>query len=257
MSAQPNRGMCIVINNKEFPKKKTSRGGSEHDVWKLKYIFSHLLGFCVIVFNNLNAYSIKVLLKALGKVDFTQHQCFALAMLSHGDENGITCSDENPVTVNEIVGSLSVTNCPTLAGKPKLFLFQCCRGSKANTTKLPGGNEERMGSDHFSYFTTPNIPHAVPDGLDTVCIYATNPGYKAFRDENHGSIFIEELLNVFNEYKDKEIDLLTMITRMNSTCRRKYISIGNNPTLATQVATVESTLSLDLYLTTIDWNDDP
>ena len=249
--------MCIVISNQEFPEKKNYREGSEHDISKLKYIFAHLLGFCFIVFNNLTASSVRSLLKAAAKVDFTKHQCFAFAMLSHGDENGITCSDGKPITVDEIRESFSTRNCSTLGGKPKIFIFQCCRGSRTNTVETISESVGRTESDYLLYYDPPNTPHAVPDCLDTITIYATNPGHRAYRHENQGSVFIEALLNAFNDYKNEAIDLLRMTTRMNNTYRRKCIRTRDNPMLVTQVATVESTLTLELYLPTIEWNDDP
>ena len=49
--------------------------------------------------------------------------CFACAILSHGDE-GVVYGTDAKVKIDDLVEPLKGANCKTLAGKPKLFFIQ-------------------------------------------------------------------------------------------------------------------------------------
>ncbi len=50
--------------------------------------------------------------------------------MSHGNERGIEGNDGSVLTLSEIQQKFSPSVCPGLAGKPKVFFVQACRGSK-------------------------------------------------------------------------------------------------------------------------------
>ena len=52
--------------------------------------------------------------------------CFAMIILSHGDENGVYGTD-GVIPLNMLTGLLKEEKCPSLAGKPKLFFIQVHR----------------------------------------------------------------------------------------------------------------------------------
>ena len=76
---------------------------------------------------------------AVAKEDHSDSDCFVLAMSSHGDEllqdeksaqltkkvreDVVFCTDFY-MTTRQLVLHFSDTNCPTLAGKPRLFFLQ-------------------------------------------------------------------------------------------------------------------------------------
>jgi caspase-like apoptosis-related cysteine protease len=49
--------------------------------------------------------------------------------LSHGENGWLFCKDRS-YRVEEIWESFVSENCPSLAGKPKLFFIQACQGSQ-------------------------------------------------------------------------------------------------------------------------------
>ena len=53
--------------------------------------------------------------------------CFACAILSHGDE-GVVYGTDAKVKIDDLVEPLKGANCKTLAGKPKLFFIQVIHG---------------------------------------------------------------------------------------------------------------------------------
>ena len=55
--------------------------------------------------------------------DHSDADCFAMAILSHGDEVGVYATDD-VIPLHMFTGLLKEEKCPSLAGKPKLFFIQ-------------------------------------------------------------------------------------------------------------------------------------
>lgn len=56
---------------------------------------------------------------------------FILFVLSHGCQGNIYGTDVEKVSIEEdITSCFSHENCPTLAGKPKIFFIQACQGGE-------------------------------------------------------------------------------------------------------------------------------
>ena len=72
---------------------------------------------CKVV--SLPAISILVLLAS--KVDHKDCDSFGVAVLTHGD-NSILYGVDNIIEVDKFLAPIK--SCPTLAGKPKIFIFQ-------------------------------------------------------------------------------------------------------------------------------------
>ena len=47
--------------------------------------------------------------------------------MSHGNKDFITSRDGINVSLSSLLDKFTKTNCPSLVGKPKLFLIQACR----------------------------------------------------------------------------------------------------------------------------------
>ena len=69
-------------------------------------------------------------LRELSKLNHAPFDCLVVAILSHGVDGGIYGTDEQLVKVEDVVKYFDGQNCPTMAGKPKLFFLQACRGGK-------------------------------------------------------------------------------------------------------------------------------
>ncbi|XP_046376844.2 caspase-3-like isoform X2 [Haliotis rufescens] len=144
----PKRGLAVIINNEEFdPKTKFgNRNGSTKDAMNLKKMFEHL-GFEVLLRNNLTGEEmVKTLQKVASNIDYdhTQADCFACAILSHGDNEDfpplqppydamlrhdiIYGVDGTIVPTRFLIANFNDECCPELEGKPRLFFIQACRG---------------------------------------------------------------------------------------------------------------------------------
>jgi len=60
------------------------------------------------------------------------YSCFVLCILSHGSENKVYGTDgsgaSGAIDISDITSLFNASNCPGLAGKPKLFFIQACQG---------------------------------------------------------------------------------------------------------------------------------
>ena len=62
-------------------------------------------------------------LYAVSKEDHSDADCFLCVILSHGEE-GYVYGTTGKVKISRLVEDFKGDNCPTLAGKPKLFFIQ-------------------------------------------------------------------------------------------------------------------------------------
>jgi hypothetical protein len=68
------------------------------------------------------------ILKKYANKDHTDMDCFVCCILSHGNKDGVVSCDEKCVSIETITSYFRASSCPSLAGKPKLFFFQACKG---------------------------------------------------------------------------------------------------------------------------------
>ncbi|CAL4151307.1 unnamed protein product, partial [Meganyctiphanes norvegica] len=52
-------------------------------------------------------------------------------IMSHGTKEYFYTEDGRKISFNYIVNSFNIHNCPALKGKPKFFIFDCCRGNES------------------------------------------------------------------------------------------------------------------------------
>ena len=64
-----------------------------------------------------------VLSEAAG--DHSDADCFAMAVLSHGDD-GVVYGTNEMIRIDNLIAPFKGNKCKTLLGKPKLFFFQVC-----------------------------------------------------------------------------------------------------------------------------------
>ena len=95
------------------------------------------LGYRVEVVENRTAEDMFAALKHFSRQ--SRHKDYpstVVAVLSHGMNECIYGADGRSIPLNQIISLFDNTACPALQNKPKLFLFQCCRGSKFFIEKM-------------------------------------------------------------------------------------------------------------------------
>ncbi|XP_022090365.1 caspase-3-like [Acanthaster planci] len=237
MKSKP-RGIAIIINNKHFRTMNT-RKGTDIDGKNLNYVFEKL-GFTTLVKNDQTGEQMQQIFRDTASHNHSTFDCFILAILTHGVEGAIYGTDERIVKIEHITSYFEGGRCPTLAGKPKLFFLQACRGerfdsgheatdskavapSDADATQdsiAPLSDEElaqRMLQRELEDDTDASnaIRSKLPSQSDMLLAYATVPGFVSWRNSERGSWFVQAMSEVFMEHAPKE-DLLSMMTIVNN-----------------------------------------
>ncbi|XP_036106045.1 caspase-3 isoform X3 [Molossus molossus] len=199
----PQMGVCIIINNKNFDKKTgmTSRFGTDVDAARLRETFLNLK-YEVRNQNDLTREQIVELMCSVAKEDHSKRSSFICVLLSHGDE-GIIFGTNGPIDLKKLTVFFRGDNCRSLAGKPKLFIIQACRG-----TELDCGIETDSNVDDDM------ACQKIPVEADFLYAYSTAPGYYSWRNSKDGSWFIQSLCAMLKQYADK-LELMHILTRVN------------------------------------------
>ncbi|KAI0982233.1 hypothetical protein GJ496_001305 [Pomphorhynchus laevis] len=137
----PCRGYALIINNKHFEPctRLGIREGTDADAERLRNCL-RTFGFKVLLHKDLRLESMVSVIDEMSNADHSNCDMFLCAILSHGDESCIYGTDES-MCIDNVYCSFKYTR--SLYGKPKMFIFQACRGSKC------------MDSISISYDATP------------------------------------------------------------------------------------------------------
>lgn len=235
-----SRGHFIIINNKNFlPHTGMSvRSGTDQDAANLRLDFKRL-GFTVTSHNDLKAEDMLKIMIEASKIDHKDCDSFGVAVLTHGD-NSILYGVDNVIEVDKFLAP--VKSCPSLAGKPKIFIFQACRG-----TELDEGIEV---CDAQSSPASKRPPRTIPMEADYLYAYSTVPGYFSWRNSSKGSWFVQALHKMLDEYAFK-MDFLRLLTRVNHEVAYEFESNASQPHMnkKKQIPSIVSMLTKDLYFT--------
>ena len=216
-------GLMIIINNETFRKKEHKwREGTNVDEKNLITTFRYL-GYNVEVHRNRNCDQMCEIFEDMKKRDLSNFDSFVCCILTHGRRNEVFGTDSESVKIESLTQHLCASSCPQLAGKPKLFFIQACRGKmRVGTAIAPdNGSEDECSSsdddDNLPEFVTTDSEHPIrtslqrlpsmeemsrsriesdseiPDVSDFYFGYATPLGHVSWRDLDHGSWFVSEL----------------------------------------------------------------
>ncbi|KAI5609893.1 hypothetical protein C0J50_5565, partial [Silurus asotus] len=197
--------IAMIINNVEFRVKQDRRNGAEKDEESMKTLLE-ALGYNVIILNDLSSEGMEAALR-----DFSQREEHRYSdstfcvMMSHGGPDGIhginvDDNEHDVFPVDKIFHYLSSENCPGLTDKPKIILIQSCRGDKEGHVWVCDAVKTTKGK----------IQHREKD---FGCFRSCTPDTVSFRNPGSGSVFIQSLVNIFNEnaYKDDIVELFRKV----------------------------------------------
>ena len=204
MDAEP-RGYCVIFNNINFNQDfLTTREGSQKDADDLENLFSFKLGFKVLRYNDMPETEMMQNMEALREKDHEVFCAFVVIILSHGDRGIIYSSDSKKIPIKNISNMFTAINCPSLIGKPKIFIIQACQGHESMKAIAAKSYQNE-------YLTTPT--RVVPDGIlidsdtipneaDFLFAFATISGHTAMRDIYDGGWYIQELVKSLDKYSN-------------------------------------------------------
>ena len=239
MTSKP-RGIAVTINNEKFiaPWLKL-RLGSTVDVHTLCNLFSYL-SFNPQHHENKTHSEMRQILNDVAGMDHDKYDCLIVAILTHGDYGDVLYGTSGGITKQEVIETFSGKRCPTLIGKPKIFIIQACRGRRRDnqTIQLNDTNSDECDMIDSGHTIYPKI-------LDYLVAYSTIPGHASFRNNKTGSIFISALVKIFRRFSADE-DLITMLERVTDEVIR-YEPQGDGLQYSRQTPEVHSTLRGKVY----------
>ncbi|KAG5263904.1 hypothetical protein AALO_G00269930 [Alosa alosa] len=232
----PSMGQCVIINNKNFDKKTgmNMRNGTDVDAGNMMKVFKQL-GYEVIFKNDLSVRDINTLLYNVSQEDHSKSASLVCVLLSHGDD-GVLYGTDGPVPLKDLTSLFRGDRCRSLAGKPKLFFIQACRG-----TDLDSGIETDSVAEEGS-------TERIPVEADFLYAYSTAPGYYSWRNTSNGSWFIQSVCDMLARF-GRELELMQVLTRVNRKVALEFESCSNLPgyNAKKQIPCIVSMLTKELY----------
>lgn len=258
MNPPPAKHGYAVIINIAHVREFCIRKGSEQDRDNLKTVLTSLR-YDVTVVSDPDKEKFSRLFEQVKASNFHDSDSFVCCFLSHGTIwNGrevLLLADGFRLSV-DVLKQMAVDN-KSLAGKPKLFFIQACRGNEQKEAR----KVQSDGPEHKMFLSTKQ--QFRPYYSDVFVGYPTTTGMKACReacdyDEGNikgraGSWYITELCYVFlSLYKSH--DLLSMVTIVHDilACDARYIQKINDAgdKQYRQAGQLESTLTRPFYFET-------
>lgn len=201
-----HRGLALIFNHEYFPQGlHSTRRGTKKDRDRLGEVLTNL-GFRVETKDDLNYEGIHKNIQAVVKMDHSQHDCLVIIVLTHG-ELGMLYARDTKYSLRNLWRYFTDQNSPTLAGKPKLFFIQACRGDLYDNGITLTQDIRVDGASALS--STPTHP-------DFLFAFSTTAHHYSWRNSTNGSWFIQTLCDMLTEYAtDTEI-----LTWMTFVCRK-------------------------------------
>uniref|UniRef100_A0A1I8Q7A0 Caspase family p20 domain-containing protein n=2 Tax=Stomoxys calcitrans TaxID=35570 RepID=A0A1I8Q7A0_STOCA len=138
-------------------------------------------------------------------MDHTNNDCIAIIISTHGERGDYLHAYDKKYYIGALFQIFTPDNCPTLAGKPKLFFIQACRGRNC---------ESGVAIHTDSYESSSFLNFRIPLHADFLVAHSTVPDCTAYRSIS-GSAFLRilsERLQNNNNHKDL-VTLLTLVNR--------------------------------------------
>ncbi|XP_018418762.1 PREDICTED: caspase-7-like [Nanorana parkeri] len=214
------KSRALIIAMTEFHSRPGGNGikldprkGVKRDTKRLFRILS-VLGFEVTLHTDVTAREIREIYRK--ERTKPQGDCFISIISSHGEEGVIYDFHGDHVYLRDLYDLLSPDNCPALAGVPKLFFIQACRGTSLDQgaiVETDGAPQQISAFSHIDF-----LPR------DTVVVFASSEGYAAFNNPM-GSVFLQTLCEMLSG-KEKDLELTQLLTRLNHLVAYKFESKG-------------------------------
>lgn len=198
---------ALMIFNQENVDGHQRRLGTEKDVESLTRTFENF-GFEVVEHKDLTKDEVFRELKTFTDRDFTDYGCVAVAVLTHGSNDGLLRAKDQQYSEIEIINHFKVLNRPTLVTKPKIIIIQACRGTKI----VPGAPVFLSGKVRKDVDEELE-PYILPVEADMLILHSSYGGSPSHRNELHGTWFIQALCNKINTMAPTE-DFESIITEV-------------------------------------------
>uniref|UniRef100_A0A8D0CEA8 Caspase-6 n=1 Tax=Salvator merianae TaxID=96440 RepID=A0A8D0CEA8_SALMN len=211
------RGLALIFNHERFYWHLTlpERRGTYADRDNLKRSLTEL-GFEVKCFDDLKAEEV---LQNIYNVSTDKHEdadCFMCIFLSHGEDNHVYAYDAK-IKIQTLTNMFRGDKCPSLIGKPKIFVVQACRGDKHDDPVLTRDTVDSATkkSEHNEIVVDAASVYTLPASADFVMCYSVAEGYYSHRETVNGSWYIQDLCEMVRRHGTslEFTELLTLVNR--------------------------------------------
>lgn len=227
------RGKALIFNMEKFSDFE-DRTGSAKDVEELQKTFCGL-EFEVITYIDKTVDMLKSILNNIAANADDDCDCLILVYMSHGEAGDKLWAKDKRIFIKELWEPFIADKCPALAGKPKLFFIQACRGYRlesATFVRDAGAvNDEKQTC-------------ALPYERDILIANSTIEDRQAVRCKIQGSWFIQALCKELNENGRRE-DIMSLLTTVNRRVAMGEFK-GENSEVFKQQPVIVSTLTREL-----------
>ncbi|XP_030561767.1 caspase-like [Drosophila novamexicana] len=199
-----HRGLALIFSHELFNKRGlASRPETSVDTKNLERVLKHL-DFNVEVHKDLHHKQVMKKIASAVALNHREHDCILVALLTHGD-NGVLYAKDKLYKLDDIWEAFSADKCPSLAGKPKIFIIQACRGKRRD----PGHIRQSMG--HTETDSDSGSNYKIPKYADFLIAFCTVPQYCSWSNSVQGSWFIHSLCDEL-EANARRLDMLNLLT---------------------------------------------
>ncbi|XP_045595175.1 uncharacterized protein [Procambarus clarkii] len=212
------RGAVFIANFRNFHEEKLkTREGSEVDVQHYHELFRQMGYERIGDLNNASKAETMAALRSFRENEIHNGvDSLVVIFMSHGEgEETLHTADGQLIRCEEIYNMFSNTNCKALSGKPKIFIFQFCRG-----------NDEHLVVCNVEEDT--RIPDSSPGALqplkrkmrsekkmsDIFICFSTLPGFVTYRHKERGSPYTDCVCRIFMDHA-KDDALNALMRRVN------------------------------------------
>ncbi|XP_046391987.1 caspase-1-like isoform X2 [Ischnura elegans] len=209
------RGYFLILNHDKFDCPNMDRPGSEVDVNELKTTAA-ALGFEPIICNNLTYQEISETINKVATMDHSNADCLGIAVLTHGEHHGYLHAKDCLYSVEKLWTPFTADACPTLAGKPKLFFIQACRGQRLDEGIAVRRTETDSGVNSYK----------IPSIADFLISYSTVDGYYSWRNPENGTWFIRSLCEELRDWAPRGKEFLQILVKVHARVAFQYQSFN-------------------------------
>ncbi|NXG75928.1 CASP1 protein, partial [Baryphthengus martii] len=193
---------ALLICNIEF-EHLSRRDGAEVDVEGMTKLLEGL-GYLVDIHHNLTSQEMATVMKDFAALkDHQTSDSTFLVFMSHGVRAGLCGIKSRDGTtdilhLDTIYEKFNNKHCQVLLGKPKVVIFQSCRGVKAGSVMVSDSTAPAV--------PTPSSAPTIPAGLESDAIFevhlesdfatlhSSTPDTRSWRSPETGSLFIQHLI---------------------------------------------------------------
>lgn len=215
----PGRIFVVAIGQTDYENEKRPLLGTENDLKQMRDFWTQL-GSKVVSSANLTADSILEKLRDVRKFmeASNQYDLFVFYFSGHGSKGCIFGVDNKSVPIGDITSMFDAHNFYDFRNKPKLLIWDCCRGKEHEVAQMKGVESPRWIGKNANF----------------VHIYSTVEGTASF-GQGQGGVFTSRFLESMRTCSSRRIDDIVAAT---NTMMGSFESLG-----ATQTAQIINSLN--------------